>query len=178
MGGLGRVCGEHRAGSNLIETRGLGRSWPGRHTGWAKQTWSRHARQQLAKRGDQTRRGRANIAHENTNKHTQTYRDRHTRAHKAHRHSYTHAHRNTLAQGNHYQVLWKSPTKPCIFPQLIRNHGKSIKTTCHMRARRMERPPLKVTISAIQRISQQSRFPVEVLKLKNKRNSSSFCFGM
>ena len=61
MGGLGRVCGEHRAGSNLIETRGFRRSWPGRHTGWAKQTWSRHAREQLAKRGDQTRRGGANI---------------------------------------------------------------------------------------------------------------------
>ena len=33
----------------------------------------------------------------------------------------------------------------------------------------MERPPLKVTISAIQRISQQSRVPVEVLKFNNKK---------
>ena len=194
MGGRGRVCGEHRAGSNLIETRGLGRSWPGRHTGWAKQTRSRHARELLAKRGDQTRRGRANNVDTRPREYKQTPTETNTNTHvhiKAHRHRYTHikAHRHSTgthmlteihlhAQGNHYQVLWKLPTKPCIFPPPIRNHGKSIKTTCHMRARRMERPPLKVTISAIQRISRQPRVPVEVLKFNNKKTSSSFCFGM
>ena len=103
MGGLGRVCGEHRAGSNLIETRGFRRSWPGRHTGWAKQTWSRHARQQLAKRGDQTRFGRANIVDTRARKYKQTHThlQRQTQTHTCtykHTDPATHTHRDTLAR--------------------------------------------------------------------------------